>query len=431
MALDRSLLHRRIALLASATIVVGVIWILRDAVLVRVFGTSTELDHFMALAIAATVVTTLIAGALASTVVPEYMRRRAVSPKDASTFYWTLSALGISLSFPLGVATTIVLATSGLMSLSWLTDNLNELLGYGLGVGMVVAAGVFGRLAAGVMNTHDRVFLQPALLALPMVGPISVALLLPASGAQGLFLGLVLGSLLQCTIAVITVCRDIPLDIGKFWQNRRLLRPTFLLENAHLGAGTALMAISELALNSAAAAIGPGALTQLTISQRLPQLFQTFAGGVMATAAYPIVADRFIKGDINGGNRLTILLATISAVGGAVAATLVGMFADPFTELLTGAHMPTAGRQVIASMLLITAWQIPFAVAGTIMSRAVIAANRSRILSIGALAYLVAVCIAGAAALGSYNVIWAAGAPIVGYALSSGIVLLWILRRPG
>lgn len=429
MAFGHSSLHRRIALLSSATIVVGTAWILRDAVLVRVYGASAELDRFMGLAIVATVITTLISGALASTVVPEYMRRREASAEDASSFYWGLSSLGIGLSLSIGIAATIGLAASGLMSLSWLTADLYQLGAYGLGIGVIAAAGVFGRLAAGVMNAHNRLFLQPVLLALPMIGPIAVALLTPELGVKGLFQGFLFGALLQCAIASFAVSREIPIHASAFSQGLRLLRPSFLLENAHLGTGTALMAISELALNSAAAAIGPGALSQLAISQRLPQLFQTFVGGVTATAAYPGIADKFIKGDIRAGIRLTLVLATLATIGGTVAAGVIGMFADPLTNMLAGEHMPTEGQQVIASMLLITAWQIPFAIAGTIMSRAVIAGNSSRLLSLGALVYLVAVSATGAAAIGSHNVIWAASAPIVGYALSSGIVLIWVLRK--
>jgi peptidoglycan biosynthesis protein MviN/MurJ (putative lipid II flippase) len=429
MTFGHSSLYRRIALLSSATIVVGTAWILRDAVLVRVYGTSAELDHFMAVAIVATVITTLIASPLASTLVPEYMRRRETSAEEASSFYWGLCSLGIGLSLSIGIAATIALAASGLMSLSWLTTDLYRLGAYGLGIGVIAAAGAFGRLAAGVMNAHNRLFLQPVLLALPLIGPIAAALLIPELGEKGLFQGFLLGSLLQCAIASFAVSREIPIRASALLQSFRLLRPSFLLENAHLGTATTLMAISELALNSAAAAIGPGALSQLAISQRLPQLFQTFAGGVIATASYPAIADKFIKGDFRAGSRLTIVLATIATLGGVVAAGIISLFADPLTTLLAGKQMPTEGRRVIASMLLITAWQIPFAIAGTIMSRAVTAGNSSRLLSLGALLYLVAVSAAGATALGSHNVLWAAGARVIGYALSAVMALIWVLRR--
>src|SRR5690606_179132 len=185
---------------------------------------------------------------------------------------------------------TMILAEAGLMHLDWVASDFTQSLVYSGGVGIAAAAGVFGRLSAATMNVHERVFLQPALLCLPLVGPIVSALLRPDAGTSGLFTGFVAGSILQAGVAIVSVAREVPIGLRAPSKDVRLFERGFLRENVRLGLGTTLMSLSELATNAMAAAIGPGALSQFAVSQRLPQLFQTFVGGVMATAAYPALA---------------------------------------------------------------------------------------------------------------------------------------------
>ena len=428
---ESALIHRRVAALSLATVLVGAAWIARDVVLVRVFGLSVELDRFVAIVLVPTIIITLVAGALASTAVPEYMRRRAQSDVDASAFHWRLSLAGALVAAPAGMLATIALGVVGLMHLDWIAADPAQSLVYGAGAGIAAAAGVFGRLAAATMNVHERVFLQTALLCLPLIGPIVSALLWPDAGTPGLFAAFVAGSLLQAGIASVAVARNVPIRLRPTSSDAPVFERRFLRENLQLGLGTSLMSLSELVINALAAAIGPGALSQLAVSQRLPQLFQTFVGGVMATAAYPAIAREFIAGNHGAGRTLALRLAFLAGAVGFLAALAMSAASHPVSGLIVGTNSPLTDREAIAGLLSITAWQIPPAVVGIMLSRAVISTGNSRVLTQGAAGYLVAVSAMGVIGIQFGNVAWAAGAPVVGYAISAAVALAFVRRKTG
>ena|GEM_PF-5599908 len=425
------MIHRRVVALSLATALVGVAWIARDIVLVRVFGLSAELDRFIAVVVVPTIIVTLVAGALASTAVPEYIRRRSLSAADASAFHWNLSLAGALLAAPIGMLVTMILAEAGLMHLDWVATDATQSLVYSGGVGIAAAAGVFGRLSAATMNVHERVFLQPALLCLPLVGPIVSALLRPDAGTSGLFTGFVAGSLLQAGVAIVTVAREIPIGLRASSKDVRLFDRGFLRENVRLGLGTTLMSLSELATNAMAAAIGPGALSQFAVSQRLPQLFQTFVGGVMATAAYPSLAREFIAGNHGAGRTLALRLAFLVGAAGSIAALAMTTTSQHLSGVIVGPHSSPADREAVAGLLSLTAWQMPPAVVGIMLSRAVISTGNSQVLTYGAIGYLVAVSAMGLAGVQSGDVAWVAGAPVVGYTISAAAALAFVTRRIG
>src|SRR5690606_40246827 len=134
------------------------------------------------------------------------------------------------------------------------------------------AAGVFGRLSAATMNVHERVFLQPALLCLPLVGPIVSALLRPDAGTSGLFTGFVAGSILQAGVAIVSVAREVPIGLRAPSKAVRRFERGLLRADVRLGRGATVMPLPGLATNAMAAAIVPRAPAQIAVNPRRADL---------------------------------------------------------------------------------------------------------------------------------------------------------------
>ena len=318
----------RAATQVSALFIVSrVLGLVRQMVIGALFGTSGDLDAYLAAArISETVFLVVAGGALGSAFIPLFAGHLAREDRAGA---WRLASAVVNL-------TLIVLTTvAGLMALfaptlvrtvvapgfapsqQALTASLLRL--------MLISPVIFGAsgIIMGTLNAHQH-FLLPALA--PSVYNLSIvggALLLgPRLGVQGVAIGVVVGAALHLLVQVPGLARygaryvpALGLDNPSVREVGRLMAPRVL--------GTAIIQLNFVINNSLASGLGEGAVSAINYAWLLMTLPQGVFAQAVGTAAFPTFAAQAARGE--RAEMRSSLAATLRAVFSLILPATVGL----------------------------------------------------------------------------------------------------------
>ena len=301
----------------SALFVVSrVLGLVRQMVIGALFGTSGDLDAYLAAArISETVFLVVAGGALGSAFIPTFASHLAREDRAGA---WRLASAVVNLA--LIVLTTV----AGLMAVfapalvrtviapgfappqQALTASLLRL--------MLISPVIFGAsgIIMGTLNAHQH-FVLPALA--PSVYNLSIiggALLLgPRLGVHGLAIGVVVGAALHLLVQVPGLARygaryvpTLGLSNPSVREVGRLMAPRIL--------GTAIAQLNFVINNSLASGLGEGAVSAINFAWLLMMLPQGVFAQAVGTAAFPTFAAQAARGE--RAEMRSTLTATLRAV---------------------------------------------------------------------------------------------------------------------
>jgi len=288
-------------LVMALFIVSRVLGLVRQVVIGALFGTSGDLDAYLAAARIPEMIFLIVAGgALGSAFIPAFADHLA---KEDHAGAWRLASAVINLAL---IALT---ATSGLTALLAPVlvrtviapgfDPPHQALTTGLLRLMLISPIIFGvsGIVMGALNAHQH-FLLPALapsfLNLSLIG--AAWLLAPRMGVRALAVGYVVGAVLHLLVQVpgllLHSARYVPtlgLDNPGVREVGRLMAPRVL--------GTAITQLNFVINNSLASMMGEGAVSAINYAWLLMLLPQGVFAQAVGTAAFPTFAEQAARGE--------------------------------------------------------------------------------------------------------------------------------------
>jgi putative peptidoglycan lipid II flippase len=361
---DFGALSRAAALVMALFVVSRALGLVRQMVIGALFGTSGDLDAYLAAARVPEMIFMVVAGgALGSAFIPTFTDHLAQEDRAGA---WRLASAVVNLAL---IALTV---TAGLMAAFAPTlvrtaiapgfDAPQQALTTQLLRLMLVSPVIFGvsGVVMGALNAHQH-FLLPALA--PSVYNLSIiggALLLgPRLGVEGMAIGVVVGAALHLLVQVPALLRHgaryvptLGLDNPSVREVGRLMAPRVL--------GTAIAQLNFVVNNSLASGLGEGAVSAINYAWLLMLLPQGVFAQAVGTAAFPTFAAQAARGERDEMRRT--LAATLRAVFSLALPATVGLLVlgRPLVALLfeRGAFGETSTEAV--------AWALAFYALGLV-----------------------------------------------------------------
>jgi len=324
---DFGALSRAVTLVMALFVVSRALGLVRQMVIGALFGTSGDLDAYLAAARVPEMIFMVVAGgALGSAFIPTFADHLA---KEDRAGAWRLASAVINLAL---IALTV---TAGLMA-AFAPELVRTLIAPGFAPPqqaltakllqlMLVSPVIFGvsGVVMGALNAHQH-FLLPALA--PSVYNLSIiggaALLGPRLGVGGMAIGVVAGASLHLLVQVPGLLRHgaryaptLGLDDPSVREVGRLMAPRVL--------GTAITQLNFVVNNSLASGLGEGAVSAINYAWLLMLLPQGVFAQAVGTAAFPTFAAQAARGERAEMRRT--LAATLRAVFSLALPATVGL----------------------------------------------------------------------------------------------------------
>lgn len=326
------------ALVMALFVVSRVLGLARQMIISALFGTSGDLDAYLAAnRISDTVFLIVAGGALGSAFIPtfaDYLERKDLAGA------WRLASAIVNL------ALIVLTVAAGLMAVFAPSlvrtiiapgfTSAQQLLTVSLLRLMLLSPIIFGvsGVVMGVLNAHQH-FLLPALA--PSVYNLSIiggALVLgPRAGVRGMAVGVVVGAALHLLVQVPGLVRygaryvpTLGLDDPSVREVGRLMVPRML--------GTAITQLNFVINNSLASRLGEGAVSAINYAWLLMMLPQGVFAQAVGTAAFPTFAAQAARGE--RAEMRSTLAATLRAVFSLCLPATVGLLVlgRPLVRLL-------------------------------------------------------------------------------------------------
>jgi putative peptidoglycan lipid II flippase len=290
--------------------------VIRQMVIAAQFGTSGDLDAYLAAArIPETIFLIVAGGALGSAFIPAFAGHLA---KEDYAGAWRLTSAVINLVV---IALTV---TAGLIAILAPTlvcaliapgfDDRQQALTTSLLRLMLLSPIIFGvsGIVMGTLNAHQHFFLPalaPSLYNLSIIG--GTLLLGPRLGVRGIAVGVVAGSALHLLVQMPALLhygarysRTLGLHSPSVREVGRLMAPRVL--------GTAIVQLNLVVNNSLASTMGRGAVSAINYAWLLMLLPQGIFAQAVGTAAFPTFAEQAARGERK--EMRSALSATLRAV---------------------------------------------------------------------------------------------------------------------
>jgi putative peptidoglycan lipid II flippase len=288
----------------------------RQAVIAAQFGTSSDLDAYLAAArIPEMIYLVVVGGALGSAFIPAFADHLA---KDDRAGAWRLASAVVNLALIVLTAIAVLIAILAPMLVRTVIapgfDPPQQALTTSLLRLMLLSPIIFGAsgIVMGALNAHQH-FVRPALA--PSIYNLSIIcgtmLLGPRLGVRGIAIGVVVGAALHLLVQVPVLldygARYVPtlgLDNPSVREVGRLMAPRVL--------GTAITQINFIVNNSLASMMGEGAVSAINYAWLLMLLPQGIFAQAVGTAAFPTFAEQVARGERD--EMRSTLAATLRAV---------------------------------------------------------------------------------------------------------------------
>jgi len=290
------------AILVMALFVVSrVLGLVRQMVVGALFGTSGDLDAYLAAnRISDTVFMIVAGGALGSAFIPTFADHLA---KKDHAEAWRLASAIVNLALIVLTSAVALMAVFAPVLVRTVIapgfDPSQQALTVSLLRLMLISSVIFGvsGIVMAALNAHQH-FLLPALA--PSVYNLSIiggALLLgPRLGVLGMAVGVVVGAALHLLVQVPGLLRygaryvpTLGLDNPGVREVGRLMAPRVL--------GTAITQLNFVVNNSLASGLGEGAVSAITYAWLLMLLPQGVFAQAVGTAAFPTFAAQVARGE--------------------------------------------------------------------------------------------------------------------------------------
>jgi putative peptidoglycan lipid II flippase len=335
---SRQQIAKAATLVMALFVLSRVLGLVRQMVTGALFGTSGDLDAYLAAnRISDTVFLIIAGGALGSAFIPTFADHLAQEDRAGA---WRLASAVANL------ALIVLTVTAGLTAIFAPTlvrvviapgfDAAQQALTVRLLRLMLISPVIFGvsGIAMAALNAHQH-FLLPALTSsVYNVSIIGGALLLgPRLGVMGMAIGVVVGAALHLLIQVPGLVRygaryvfTLGLDNPSVREVGRLMAPRML--------GTAITQLNFVVNTSLASRMGEGAVSAIYYAWLLLMLPQGVFAQAVATAAFPTFAGQAARGE--WAEMRSTLAATLRAVFFLSLPATVGLLTlgRPMVELL-------------------------------------------------------------------------------------------------
>jgi putative peptidoglycan lipid II flippase len=309
--------------------------LVRQVIISSMFGTSGDLDAYMAAARIPEMVFLVVAGgALGSAFIPTFAATLARGNTQAgwrlasgvvNTVLIVLTVLAAIAAFLAPTLVRVIIAPGFSPAQQELAADLLRL--------MLISSVVFGAsgVVMGVLNAHQHFFLPALAPSLYNLSIILGALLLgPRLGVKGLAIGVVAGAGLHLLVQVPALIRYgvrylpvVDLADAGVREVGRLMAPRVV--------GTAIAQLNFVVNNSLASSMGEGAVSAINYAWMLMLLPQGVFAQAVGTAAFPTFSDQAARGEW-------------SEMRGTLAATLRAVF---FLSLPATAGLVALGRPIV------------------------------------------------------------------------------------
>ena len=347
----------RAALLVMVLLGVGkVVGVVDDLVKARVFGTSADLDAFVAAGGLPELLNTLIsAGALAAPFIPVLAGYLSRDDREST---WRLASSVINLAF------LVTAALAGLIALvaPWLVSHFiapgfapaQQSLTAGLMRVTMLSTLVFSvsGVVMSILWAHQH-FLLPALAPiLYNLGIIAGAVFLARPlGVWGLAVGAVTGSVMHLLIQVPGLLRYHARWLPTLGVHEPGLRRVLRLMGPRM-LTLGVVQISTLITVRLASELSAGSVSALNFGWRLMQMPETIIGTAIATAVFPTLSEMAAQGRIHElRDTLSVTLRAVIALGLPATLGLV-LLGRPLIELLfQGGQFGGASTEVVLAAL--------------------------------------------------------------------------------
>ncbi len=279
-------------ILASATIVSGLLGLIRNRLLASHFGAGSQLDiYFASLRIPDFLATVLIMGSLSVAVIPLFNQYRSRAPEEGWQF---ISALFRWLAFFL-----VILAVILAIIAPWLTKliapgfHLEQQAQMTMMVKIMLLSPIllgFSMVISSVLQSLRHFLMSSLAPIFYNVGIISgIIWLVPRFGLMGLAWGVVLGSFLHLSIQLpaFFACH---FQYKKFFTDQRKAIREFLKLGLPRTIGVTASQINILVMTALASALSAGSISVYNFSADISQALTRLIGVSFTTAAFPILA---------------------------------------------------------------------------------------------------------------------------------------------
>ena len=323
-------------ILASATVISGLLGIIRNRLLAGHFGAGSQLDiYFASLRIPDFLTTVLIMGSLSVAIIPLFNQYRSRSSEEGWQF---ISALFRWLAFFL----ILVAATLAILA-PWLTKLLAP--GFNLGqqgqmtlmVRIMLLSPIFlgfSMVISSVLQSLRHFWmssLAPIFYNLGII--IGILWFVPYFGLMGLAWGVVLGSFLHLSVQLpaFFACH---FRYQKFFAEERKAMREFLKLGLPRTLGVTASQINVLVMTALASALSAGSITVYNFSADISQSLTRLIGVSFTTAAFPILAlnisrrerNKFLENFSSAFRQILYLVVPISLLVFILRAHLVRIF---------------------------------------------------------------------------------------------------------
>ncbi|MFN2271452.1 MAG: murein biosynthesis integral membrane protein MurJ [Anaerolineae bacterium] len=275
--------------------------VVRQMAIAAQFGTSGELDAYMAAARIPEMIFLVVAGgALGSAFIPAFAQQLA---RDDRAGAWRLASAVANLVVIVLMVSAVLIAVFAPALVRTLIapgfDSEQQSLTVSLLRLMLLSSIIFGAsgVVMGALNAHQHfVFpaLAPSLYNLSIIG--GTLLLGPRLGVRGIAVGVVVGSALHLLVQVPALLRrgaryvpTLGLTIPGVREVGRLMAPRVL--------GTAITQINFIVNNNLASTMGEGAVSAINYAWLLMLLPQGVLAQAIGTAAFPTFAQQVAQGE--------------------------------------------------------------------------------------------------------------------------------------
>jgi putative peptidoglycan lipid II flippase len=278
-----------------------VLGVIRQMAIAAQFGTSGDLDAYLAAArIPETIFLIVAGGALGSAFIPAFADHLAKEDRPSA---WRLASAAVNLVLIVMTATAVIVAilAPGLVQtlIAPGFDDEHQRLTTSLLQMMLLSPIIFGvsGIVMGTLNAHQHFALPalaPSLYNLAIIG--GTLILGPTFGVRGVAIGVVAGSALHLLIQVPMLLRygarytpTLGLQDPSVREVGRLMAPRVL--------GTAIVQLNLVVNNSLASGMGEGAVSAINFAWLLMLLPQGLFAQAVGTAAFPTFAEQVARGE--------------------------------------------------------------------------------------------------------------------------------------
>jgi putative peptidoglycan lipid II flippase len=317
---------RAAGIVMAAFVLSNVVGLVRQILITQAFGTSAELDAFIAAARLPEILFSLVAGgALGSAFIPVFT---GLIEKKKTRDAWHLASAITNLVIIVLMAASVLAAlfapqlVANILAPSYTADQ--QALTVSLLRIQLMTPVIFGvsGLLMGMLNAHQR-FLLPAIApSMYWLGMIlGVLFFVPNMGIHGLAWGAVLGASLHLAVQLPGLIKlrpkyelNLGLKTGNVREVGRLMAPRLL--------GVAVVQINFLVNTIVATGLREGSLTAITIAFQVMTMPQVVIAQAIAIAALPTFSAQVARGRLDelrislaGTLRGVLLLSIPASVG--------------------------------------------------------------------------------------------------------------------